>query len=141
MRNLFRRLVAGFVLVLALLIAAPATFTFAADGATTPTLSAVKLSALLVTFIVGTLLPIVVGIVTRTAWPSTVKSVVLLVANAANALIVDHRMGDGSAFITQQAAVLWFMSLVVSVAMFFGVYVPAKITNRPGGKLERVGFK
>jgi len=141
MRNLIRRLVAGLVLVVAVFVAVPASFTFADDGAAVTTLAAVKLSAVLVTFLIGTLIPILVGIITRTAWPPVVKAIANIVATAANALIVDHQLGDGSAFITQQAAVLWLMTLAISIAVYLGVYVPANLTNREGGKLAGLGLK
>lgn len=91
----------------------------------------VSLNVTVVTFLVSVAIPILVGIVTKASTSSGVKGVLTLVLNAANALIVQATVADGTAVFSKETFVNWFMALVVSIALYKGVYKPAGVTSTP----------
>lgn len=95
-----------------------------------------NLSAQTVSILVSVVIPVVTGLVTKLSTPSSVKSVVMIVLNAANALITSAVLADGSAILTQDTLVNFVMGVVISVAAYAGVYKPANVTSsKPDGKL------
>lgn len=91
------------------------------------TLASLRLSALMVMTIVSTLIPVLIGIVTKYA--SKWKGLATIVANAVAGLIVGAQMTDGSAIISQQALGLAALGLVESVAMYLTLWKPLGVTS------------
>lgn len=74
--------------------------------------------------IVGVLLPILVGLVTKAEAPAKVKIVVNMVLSAAGALVVNSVNDLGVAVISWEMFAAWLMQTVVAVASYVGVYKP-----------------
>jgi hypothetical protein len=84
----------------------------------------IRLSALVVTIVIGTFLPLVVGLVTKLRASSALKGSLLLILDGVNALIVHSTMDDGVAVFSKQTLILWFASIVQSQAMFHKIWKP-----------------
>lgn len=72
-------------------------------------------------------LPIVVGLVTKKVASPSVKSVALLVLSAANALVA--QAVDNAGLLTEAALRTGLTSLVVSIAMYYGVFKPTGVAE------------
>ena len=96
----------------------------------------VQMSALTVQMVLGLLVPIAVGLLTKLSTSSGVKAVLMLILNAVQTLIVQATMADGSAVIDKATFFSWLLATVISVAMYAGVYKPLNVTSStPDGKL------
>jgi len=93
------------------------------------------LSPFTVQIIVSMLIPILIGIITKATLPSSVKAVMMLVFNAVAALVIANTVDGGGAVISQATFQQWAIGLAISVASFFGVYSPMKISSHPDGYL------
>lgn len=102
----------------------------------TDTAGSIEMSALTVTIIVSTIVPILTGIITKANLIGWAKGLVTIALNAVNALIVTATVADGTALISQETFIAWALGVVISVAMYAGVYESAGLTSsRNGGKL------
>jgi hypothetical protein len=100
------------------------------------TLQSVHLSALTISLVISMIIPILVGLATKANLSSGVKGLMTLVLNAIQTLIVVNTQSDGTALISKQTFIVFLMSLVVSIAMYAGVYKPLNVTSStPDGKL------
>lgn len=100
------------------------------------TAGALVLSALVVTIIISTAIPIITGLLTKATLPSWIKGVMTIILNAVNALVVNATLADGTAVISQETFVVWVLGVVTSIAIYAGVYKPAHITSSGDGKLK-----
>jgi hypothetical protein len=89
----------------------------------------VELDAIAVQVIVGALLPILVGLVTKKVAHAGVKAVLLLLLSAASGLIVQSTNGDG-AVISKDALILAAEGWAIAVAMHFGFWRPTTVSDR-----------
>lgn len=90
----------------------------------------------IVHIIVAIFIPIIVGLLTKITVPPAVKAVVLIVLNALSAFIFTAQATDGSAVFTKEAFANLVLGIVISVAMYFGLYKPLDLTSStPTGKL------
>lgn len=130
---------------LALLLAAVVlwpTAAFAQDGeATVKGDEFLTLDPGTVRLIVAVLIPILVGVLTKSTWSGTVKGVIGLTLNFVNAAVVAATLADGHAAWSQATLREALVGFVISVAMYLGIYEKAGITSSPGGKLANVGVK
>lgn len=78
-------------------------------------------------FLGGTIVPILVGLVTKLHASSAVKGLVNLVLSAVAGLIATAIATDG--VLTKAAVVAGFMALIASVGTYYGVLKPAGITG------------
>lgn len=100
------------------------------------TLPTLYLSPFVVTIFLSLLVPIVTGLLTKYALPAAAKVIIMIVLDAAVALVVGATMlPDGTAVINSQSLGSAVVAVVVSVATYLGVYVPLKVSNRPDGIL------
>jgi hypothetical protein len=100
------------------------------------TLPTLYLSPFAVTLFISLLVPIVTGLLTKYALPATAKAIIMIVLDAAVALVVGAQMlPDGTAVINSQTLLSALIAVVVSVATYLGIYVPVKLSNRPDGVL------
>lgn len=105
--------------------------------ASTNSVAELELSALSVQLLIGLVVPIVVGLITKLTTSSGLKALVMLVINAAQTLLVQATMADGTAIISKQTFIVWIFALIVSVASYAGVYKPLNLTSSTeGGKLS-----
>lgn len=100
------------------------------------TLPTLYLSPLAVTLVLSLAVPIVTGLLTKYSVPAAVKAIVMIVLDAAVALVVHAEMlPSGVAVINSQTLTAAILGVVVSVATYLGIYVPVKLSNRPDGVL------
>lgn len=82
------------------------------------------LSAAAVTFIVGVLLPLANGLVTKFNASNTVKIIVSMLTAAIAALIVQATVADGSAVFTRELVERAIFMYAVQLLTYLGVYKP-----------------
>lgn len=78
-------------------------------------------------FLGGTVVPILVGLLTKLNAPSSLRGFVNLVLSAVAGLIATAIAQDG--VLTQAAVVAGFMALVASVGTYYGVLKPMGVTG------------
>lgn len=157
--KLFRYLFAVFLAWLALMLVLPGlVFAGATDPAgpvvQTDTLASVRLSATVVMAIVSVFLPLLVGLVTTIKTHPLTKGLLEIVLAAVAAMIVQWKLADGTAIISEQTFVVWLIGLAASLVAYYKAWKPARITSSavlvPGanntviaqpGKLASVGIK
>jgi len=83
--------------------------------------------AQLISLLVGTLLPILVALITDRAWPGAAKAITLLVLSAVSSFLSAWlvAINAGVAFDFSQAAFGVLTTFIVAVAMHFGLWKPA----------------
>lgn len=100
------------------------------------TLSQVQLEPLTVQLIIGLIIPIAVGLLTRYTTAAGVKVLLTMILNAIQTLIVQATVASGVAVISKETFIAWLMALVVSIATYLGVYKPVSLTSSsPEGAL------
>lgn len=87
-------------------------------------------NALVVTILLGTVLPILVGLVTKLDAPSGMKGSILIVLNAVQAGVVSATTSDGSASFTRESIVLFLFGLATSLSTYYGVYKPLDVPSK-----------
>ncbi len=87
------------------------------------TLAAVQVLSLLV----GTILPILVGIVTTRATHPGTKAVILALLSAVSGLLTEYLANTGD-FNWAAAGLTWLSTFLVAVAMHFGVWKPVGVS-------------
>lgn len=98
--------------------------------------NAVVVTAPVVNFIIGMLIPLVTGLLTHINLSSKIKFMITLVLNAAAALITTNMLSDGTAVLSYQALFTGMYSLIVSLIAYHRVYKKANLTSStPDGKL------
>lgn len=97
----------------------------------------ITLNSTFVVIIVGTLIPILVGVMTKLDASPRIKSIINIVLNGVQALIVSSVTADGAAAISKQTAVLWALGVITSIATYLGVWKP---NNIPQKLLPNVGI-
>lgn len=89
-----------------------------------------------VTLIAGTLLPLLVGFVTKLGAPPGLKALLLLVLSTASGLLTQAAVNDGVAVISKQAFMLAAGTFIVGVVTHKGLWkpleVPAKLAPNNG---------
>jgi hypothetical protein len=88
------------------------------------------ISAVAVTLIIGTILPVLVGLVTKLDASSKLKGGILLVLNAIQGLIIASQVSGGGASFTVEALVLFIAGLAVSLMSYYGFYKPNDVPSR-----------
>lgn len=111
-----------------LLLASPV---FAADGEmVTPTTGTVLTMSLVSWSVIqGTVLPIVVGILTKVSAPDPIKVLINLLLNAAGGLVAVVVVSDGVATLSLNAIVAAGLGFVSSIATHYGFWKPLGVTG------------
>jgi hypothetical protein len=97
--------------------------------------AAFVVSAPVVTIILGTLIPLVTGILTKATLSPGIKGIITVVLNAVAAAVTTAVVADGSAVFSNQALLTFALGLVASTAAYYNVWNPNKLTSNPDGKL------
>lgn len=98
--------------------------------------SLIVISAPVVTIIMSLLIPIINGLITKYSVSGAVKGFITLVLNAIVAFITTNASDTGAALFSLQTLETAALGFVISVAIYAGIYRPAKITSStPDGKL------
>lgn len=92
---------------------------------------------------VGTLLPIVVGLVTTKVTGANVKAVVLALLTAVSGFLTEFISAatGGQVFQVDQALLTWLMTFVVAVAVHYGFWKPVGVTEKAQGTLVTSGTR
>lgn len=89
---------------------------------------------------VGTVLPIIVAIVTARVADGAVKALVLLVLAAISGYLISwlDALNDGVAFNFSQASFTAVLGFIVAVASHFGIWKPTAVTGSGGVIQSRI---
>lgn len=87
--------------------------------------------------LIAVIIPIAVGVVTKLNASSAVKAVTMLVFTTINALAEQAINNDG--LLTEETLRAGVTSLVVSIALYYGVYKPTTVTQTVQEKTANVG--
>lgn len=90
----------------------------------------VTLAPLTVTLLLGTVAPLLVGLLTRLAAPSALKAVLLVTVSIVVGLVSTAIGEDGGAVISEQALTNAVIAWVAAVATHFGVWKPLNVPAR-----------
>lgn len=85
--------------------------------------------ATLLWVLVTVLMPLVVGLVTRPSTPAKVQAVLLIVLAAVNGFL-SEALEKGSAYNWTDGTLQFVVSLVIAIAIHYGVWKPTLITRR-----------
>jgi hypothetical protein len=77
---------------------------------------------------VGVVLPILVGLVTKTVTRPAVKAMLLLLLSAVTGFLTEALNSD--VFVWQQALFAWGITFVIGVAMHFGLWNPTGVATK-----------
>ena len=83
------------------------------------------------TFVIGTALPIVVALVTKSNAAPTVKAVVLVTLSVLTAAFTQIQMNGGN-FDLKPTVIGFFVAWITAVATHFGLLRPAAVTGAHG---------
>lgn len=86
-------------------------------------------TAQIISMVVGVLLPILVGLVTKVVTSPAFKAVLLFALSAVSGFLTEFLV-VGTAFDWQQALFSWLTTFIVAVAMHFGLYSPTGISQK-----------
>lgn len=113
-----------------------------------------NLSPFIVSSILGTLIPLVTGLLTKITTPAWVKAVITAALSAVAGLINVSLVDNGGAVVSQSAVVSAVLTFVVAVTTYRGFWKPLSVTSSPvthvnndgnlvtePGKLATVGVK
>jgi hypothetical protein len=82
-----------------------------------------------VTMMVGIFIPLLTGILTKRTTSGFVKGLITLIANGIVSGIATATMGDGTAVISWQFFVTWFVGFITSVGLYTGLWSKAGLTS------------
>lgn len=77
-------------------------------------------------------LPIVVGLLVKSKASQKVKATIMIVVNGLASLA--YQIDSGGGILTQAMFSTWIMSIVVSIAMYYGVWKPLGVGNLQSDK-------
>jgi len=100
---------------------------------------AFNLSPILVTLILGTLIPLVNGIVTKATTSTSVKTVLSLFLSAVAGLVTVAITPGGGAVIGEQALVAAALTFITQAAMYLSLWKPLEVTSSPVTKVDENG--
>lgn len=86
--------------------------------------------------VIGLIIPVINGALTKYTLPAGVKAIITIVLNAVAALVLTSTQADGTALISNAAFNTFLFGTIVSIASYVGLYRPLNITSStPNGKL------
>lgn len=122
-----RRFMFGVAIVLAAIIG-PAAIAGAQaienDTTAIAPVASLTLSAFVVLVLVSFLIPVAVGLITKSTASATVKQVVLLVLSAVTGLVTTATQADGTAVISLTSVQYALLALGIAITSYLGIYKP-----------------
>lgn len=98
--------------------------------------AAFVISAPVVVVILGTVVPLVTGLLTKYTLSPGIKGLITVLLNAVVAAITTAIVADGSAVFSNQTLLTFVLGLVSSTAAYYNVWKPNGLTsNTPADKL------
>lgn len=106
----------------------------------------VTLAPIVVALLSGLIIPVLVGIVTKSGASAQLKQAVTIVLAGVAALITSSTLADGSAVFSLETLLLAVMSWLVAIASYLGVYRPQNLNDRTApnfglGAVDTTGFE
>jgi hypothetical protein len=92
-----------------------------------------------VSMVVGVLLPILVGLVTKAVTSPSTKAILLAALSALSGFLTEfvEVANSGAAFQVDQALLTWLMTFVVAVAVHYGLWKPTGVTAKAQNSLNK----
>lgn len=90
----------------------------------------VAIDATYVMLLVSTIIPLLVGLLTKLNASSSLKSIVMIVLNAIAAFITTSTVDDGSAVLTKEGFIAFALGVVTSIATYYGVWKPVGVSAK-----------
>lgn len=106
----------------------------------------ITLAPLVVTMLSGLVIPLIVGLVTKSGASAQLKQVVTILLAGIAALITSSTLADGSAVFSLETLLLAGMAWLVSITSYLGVYRPLNLNDhtlpdRGLGAVDTTGFE
>lgn len=107
----------------------------------------IALTPIVVSMLSGLVIPIVVGIVTKSGARPQVKQVATILLAGIAALITSSTLADGSAVFSVETLLLAAMAWLVAIASYLGVYRPLNLNDHTapdrgfGQVIDTTGFE
>jgi hypothetical protein len=95
---------------------------------------------MVVSILIGTVLPIVVGLVTKLKASSRLKALLLLTLSAVQGLIVNSTLGDGAAVLSADTLLVAAIGWVSAVASYYGLLTPTGVSPKVNEKTAHFGL-
>lgn len=102
--------------------------------------SIIMIDALTVSMLIGVVLPIVVGIITKLGAPRGLQSVLLLFLASVLGLIVNATITNGTAVFSVEAILTAGIGWVTAIASHYGLLKPTGITPKVAEKTADFGL-
>lgn len=100
----------------------------------------ITINAALVSVLVGSLLPLLVGLVTKIELHSGIKAAILLLFSVVQGVIVTAIQTDGSAIISTEALLTAAITWISGVASYNGLLKPAEVSTKLNEKTANFGL-
>lgn len=100
----------------------------------------ITIDAMVVTILVGTLLPLLVGVVTKAVAHSGVKAVLLLLFTAVEGLLITATQIDGTAVLSAESIIFAAVGWISAVATYFGLWKPSQVATKVQSSTARFGI-
>ena len=99
-----------------------------------------SMDAAAVSLLVGSILPILVGLITKFGAPSSLKAVILLFIAAAQGMIVNATMIDGSAVLSWNTVVVAGLGWITAIASYYGFLTPVGVSPKVNESTANFGL-
>jgi len=96
-----------------------------------------RINSLVVMIAVGSIIPVVTGLVTKLHAHDALKGGITILLSAITALAAQATINDGVSVISKQALILFFVGLVQAEAAYYGLWKPV---NAQANLAPRVGL-
>lgn len=130
-----KKLIAFIAVALGLVVLAPAV-ALAADTDLENSESALNLAPLAVTAILGTVIPLLTGLVTKLTTSNKVKGVLTLTLSAVAGVVTQSLVDGGGAILSDETLILAALAWVQSIATYVGFWqnfdINAKLAPNKG---------
>ena len=93
-----------------------------------------------VSVLIGTVMPILVGLVTKLNSSRALKSITLLFLSAAQGAIVNATMADGAAVLSLDTVLVAGLGWVTAVASYYGLLSPTGVSTKVNDKTANLGI-
>jgi hypothetical protein len=109
--------------------------------------STITLSAVAVQLLVGVLLPVFIGAVTKSNASAGLKQALTVILVGLSALLIISTLSDGTAVISLETLLLTAGGWVVTIAAYHGLYKPHDLNGHLapdsglGGAIEATGYE
>jgi hypothetical protein len=90
----------------------------------------VSISAVAVTLVLGTIIPVLVGLITKMDASSKLKGALMIVLNAVQGLVVASQTASGDAVFSVDALILFAAGVAMSLAAYYGLYKPNDVPEK-----------